>query len=302
MTDAETGTILAGMAERSRERARLVAQFGKHAGLLVADGKHGWFVVDPRDFNVAGSLLNSGVYDEAGLELMCSLVARDRGDHVLVVGAHLGAHVVPLLRRCSWVHAVEANPDTFRLLAMNVSLNGPGNVTLHPFAANDVGGTIELVCNTDNSGGSKRVPVETAPEYTYDSPTIRKVAARRIDDLIGERLTINHVFMDIEGSEHFAIRGAQRILADAESFVVEFIPHHMRRVAGVTPEDFMAGIVPHFAFMYIPKSGELCGIKSATPIARMMFDDGSEHEHIVFAKSRATIDRIIAGQAGAARE
>ncbi|MGH7427267.1 MAG: hypothetical protein ACREJ4_02740, partial [Candidatus Methylomirabilaceae bacterium] len=61
--------------------------------------------------------------------------------------------------------------------------------------------------------------------------------------------------MDIEGSEYFALQGMQKILAHARVLVVEFLPHHLKNVSGVTVEQFLSVIPPHFRTLTIPSKG-----------------------------------------------
>ena len=71
-----------------------------------------------------------------------------------MVGAHIGTLVVPLARHAAHVMAIEANPDTFELLNLNLLLNGCANVEALQLAAGEREGEIEFVQNTSNSGGS----------------------------------------------------------------------------------------------------------------------------------------------------
>ncbi len=60
---------------------------------------------------------------------------------VLVVGTHVGALVVPLARKAKHLIGIEANPETYRLLCMNLMLNGLHNVKMQNFAAGEKQGT-----------------------------------------------------------------------------------------------------------------------------------------------------------------
>ena len=61
------------------------------------------------------------------------------------------------------------------------------------------------------------------------------------------------VFMDIEGSEYFALKGMQNTLRRTENLVVEFISHHLKNVANVSVSEFVSIIEPYFQYLYVPK-------------------------------------------------
>jgi tRNA G37 N-methylase Trm5 len=42
---------------------------------------------------------------------------------VLIVGAHIGTLAIPISRLAKHVDAIEANPETFKFLSLNVAMN-----------------------------------------------------------------------------------------------------------------------------------------------------------------------------------
>ena len=77
------------------------------------------------------------------------------------------------------------------------------------------------------------------------------MSAAPLDELLpGESFDV--VLMDIEGSEYFAFLGMQRILTYAMVLQVEFIPHHLRNVAGVSVAEFLKPIREHFTTLVVP--------------------------------------------------
>jgi len=208
----------------------------------------GYFWIDPADQVVSRELVDHGTYGAREIELARSHMGESA--RVLVVGAHIGTVAIPLSRTCRDLVAIEANPATCELLRRNVLLNERGNITVIEAAANDRNGSIEFVMNTHNSGGSKRMPKFHDTIYFYDNPRVTTVAAHRLDDILDGAFDL--VFMDIEGSEYFAFLGMQRILADARTLIVEFLPHCLARVASITVADFLAPLAPHFDSLAIP--------------------------------------------------
>jgi FkbM family methyltransferase len=216
--------------------------------------KHGRFWIDPRDEFIGRQLEQSGEYQEEELTLLMTCL--DPEKDAVVVGAHIGAFVVPMARRCQWLTAVEANPDTYRLLNLTVRENKLRNVFLHHGAADETDDAVEFLCGTANSGGSKRVPKTMRDDYVYDNPKQVWVPTFRLDDLCIE-MSPSLIHMDIEGSEVFALRGAQELLARTEYLSVEFISHHLTHVAGVTVDEWLAPITPHFNMMLLPGDSKL---------------------------------------------
>jgi len=204
-------------------------------------------------------------------------------DEVLVVGAHVGTIAIALAARCRHVTMIEANPWTFKLLQCNLVLNDVRNATALPLAASDKEETLKFVMSRHNSGGSKRLPLVQHPAYFYDKPAVVDVPAHSLDQRLGDR-DFALIFMDIEGSEFFALKGMQKILARARALIVEFIPHHLANVAGVTPEQFAATVTPHFGRLFIPSLQESVSRPDIAAALRRLYDADRGDAGIVFTK------------------
>jgi FkbM family methyltransferase len=248
---------------------------------VIIDSDKGIFAVDAADQYVGQSLREPGGAGQAEIATVAGLVTPE--DDVLVVGAHIGTVAIGIARHCRHVTAIEANPATFKLLQCNIILNDAENVTALHLAASDIKETLLFVANTQNSGGSKRFPLVSNPDYFSDNPAIIKVPADSLDArLPGQNFAL--VFMDIEGSEYFALRGMPRILAHARTLIVEFLPHHLSDVAGITPEDFAAAIAPHFRHLYIPIRNLHVAPENFASALRDMFDASTGDGGIIFTK------------------
>lgn len=217
---------------------------------MIVKTKHGRFAVDPRDVFIGQRIARTGEYGEEEIELLGTCIGPQ--SNVLIVGAHVGVLAVPLSQRCRSLVAVEANPDTYKLLVQNVALNERRNITTIFGAANDTAGELDFLCGTHNSGGSKRAPIVHNPDYFYDNPTTARVPAFRLDDRLSGPFDLVH--MDIEGSEVFAMRGARSLLSQVKYLSVEFISHHLTDVAGVTVDEWLEPIPSHFDTMLVPGS------------------------------------------------
>ena len=60
-----------------------------------------------------------------------------------------------------------------------------------------------------NSGGSKRAPLKADFRYTFDNPDRITVKAHALDHFLAQD-RFDFIFMDIEGSEYFALAGMPR--------------------------------------------------------------------------------------------
>ncbi len=267
--------------QRAIERKNKLQSFGLRAFGLIVSTKHGLFAVNVEDSMVTSALLNEGSYADHELDILQSFVSET--SDVLVVGPHIGSHAVPLSKKCRNLTAIEANPNTFIYLKANILLNECNNIKLHNLAANDKQEKIKFLLSRENSGGSKRMPLEPHLHYVYDEPETIEIDAVSLDQLLGQN-GFDLILMDIEGSEYFALRGMQKILANSKVLAVEFLPHHLIEVANIGPAEFIETIFPHFDWMYLEKSGELVPNEKISDRITSIYDSREGHDLIYFLK------------------
>ncbi len=261
---------------------------GPFAQAIFVKTPQGDFAVPVEDLYVGWQLRFEGRYGEGELNYLRKLCSDST--RLLVVGAHIGALTIPLAKLCRSVVAVEANPHNFELLQLNVMLNGLNNCKLICRAASNRAESLDFLLNRVNSGGSKRNPMENWL-YFFDSPEVVKVEASRLDDLLPQEV-FDLVVMDIEGSEYFALQGMQRILAYASTLQVEFLPHHLKNVAGVSAADFAATIAPHFSSMLIVRKDLVVGRDRFVSTLSEMFARNEEDDGLIFSKTPPELVRI----------
>lgn len=274
--------------QKQRDFAQQVRQLvGPYARAILTVTPMGTYLVGVDDAYVGMQLRLQGAYgtnELTTLRRFCNANTR-----LLVVGAHIGTLAIPMATTCNAVVAIEANPETFELLRLNVQLNGLTNCRAIHKAASNRFETIDFVVSRVNSGGSKRSPIVKEPMYYFDNPQTVTVEAAPIDELLpGESFDV--VVMDIEGSEYFALQGMQRILSNATVLQVEFLPHHLRNVAAVSVEDFLSQIAPHFVTLCIPSRRIAVERTEFVTALSGMFDRDQGEEAIYFLKhSRESI-------------
>lgn len=230
-------------------RKKLLARFkrkliGSSVSAFIVDTLQGRFAVDPEDQGVGQMLISNNQYDFEVVTRWSKTVGKE--DEVLIVGGHIGSLAIPLSKACRSLDAVEANPETFKLLELNKYLNNCGNLNLYNCAAGEKKGHLEFYASKVNSGGSKRRPVHDSLLYTYDHPDVVKVEMKVLDEVFAGK-SYKLAIIDIEGSEYFALQGMQELLKQIEILQIEFIGHHLENVASVTNEQFFELLIPHFS-------------------------------------------------------
>lgn len=238
----------------------------------------GVFSISADDIALATALRNNIAWSQNEIDEI--LAEAKPTARILFVGAHVGTLVIPVAKAVQEVVAIEANPDTYRFLVANLAFNDVANVTVHRFAAGEAEGEIEFILSRQNSGGAKRRPIIADPRYTYDNPAIVKVPMHRLDDVLTD--AFDTIVMDIEGSEVFALRGMPGLLAQAHRLFVEFLPHHLRNVAGVGSDALADLVLSNLPRLTV--NGRVFDGAAARDELRRMFDDDEDHDLICFSR------------------
>jgi len=248
---------------------------------LIAKTDNGLFAINPEDVGVGLQLRMSGKYGINEIERLKPFLTSN--SKALIVGAHIGTLAIPISKLCKEVVAIEANPNTYELLVKNIALNAASNCYSINIAASNKEEVIQFLLSRTNSGGSKRVPKNKEYMYYYDKPEEVSVNAFSLDEYLDNN-EFDIVVMDIEGSEYFALQGMQEILSKTKLLVIEFLPHHLRNVSGVTVAQFLSVIEPHFSRLTIPSQNITVETKSFISSLSDMYDHEQEDEGIMFQK------------------
>ncbi len=254
---------------------------GSHVFALIVKSDNGLFAVDPEDFGVGGKLRMWGKHGLDEIERLKPHITPD--SRVLIIGAHIGTLAIPISKLCKKVVAIEANPTTYDLLTINIALNSASNCQAINIAASDKEENIKFLLSRVNSGGSKRTPKIKKFMYYYDNPETISIKAVGLDKYLKEK-DFDIVVMDIEGSEYFALQGMQEILSRCKLLVVEFLPHHLKNVGGVTVEQFLSVIEPYFSMVTIPSKRLKLPASDFLSHLTEMYNLEQEDEGIIFEK------------------
>jgi FkbM family methyltransferase len=223
---------------RSRWRTK---SLGRHGVAIVAETRNGLLAVPAGDFNVSRTLLTDGEYDWPQITWLNALL--DATSRVVFAGAHIGAVLIPIVRHAATraVIAYEPSPRNFRLLTMNLQLNGMDGVVTFNAALEKKCDRIQFTENTLNTGNSRVAP--SAGEITVDMETLDRTIAADWD-------SIDLIVMDTEGSEVAVMRGAQATLARTRNLYVEFSPDQLRE-QGSGAAEFVETVEKYFKSAYV---------------------------------------------------
>ena len=256
---------------------------GSYVKALLVESENQFILVESEDMGVGRNLRINGDYGRNEKKYLKKLI--NKNSTVAFIGTHVGSLAIPMARIVKKALLIEANPNTYKYLEANIKLNSLSNVQIFNIAVGEAVGEIKFILNVRNSGGSKREPVFKKKMYYKGNPKTVAVPMVTFDSLLVEPTEIfDLIFMDIEGSEYFALSGMQNSLKTAGSLVMEFIPHHLNNVANVSVSELLNLIEPHFSYLYIPSKNQYAEKKDFYPILQNMYDMNKSDDGVIFSK------------------
>ncbi|MGF1476638.1 MAG: FkbM family methyltransferase [Geminicoccaceae bacterium] len=235
---------------------------GGFATAILAETPQGKFLVPSGDLMVGRHLSFRGAW---GVDLLAILERHVSPEaSVLIVGAHIGTMVVPLARQARRVVAIEPSAGTFSLLQANLWLNGLNNVDAHRIAAGSERRTVTIRSEPDNTGAARA---------SLDSAGDDPVEMFPLDQHLNERFSL--VLIDVEGLEASVLKGMPRLLASADTLVVEVIPNHLDHVAKLSLDGFFEAIPDRFTtFALISQPERWLNRTQAKAACERLYRDG----------------------------
>jgi FkbM family methyltransferase len=223
---------------RGKIRRRILSNHG--FGFLV-DSKNGILAIDPQDFSVSRTLLRHGEYDSGEIAWLKEVLGPETAV-IVVVGAHIGALLIPLAGCVQRVIGFESNPRNFRFLELNILLNRVTNAAIVMKAVGRENTRVAVRHNSTNTGNSSIVPL-----CEGDNQTV--VDMIKLDDaMVEEKRDIDLVIMDIEGHEVHAMEGASRTLKRTRYLYIEYAPDQLAE-HGTSVGQFISSVREHFDVM-----------------------------------------------------
>jgi FkbM family methyltransferase len=300
-------STISGIAKAICVRAMYVIWrgLGVFLGTLTIETKQGLFCIRLNGVDHISEVLF--VRREFELDWIQSSLAflRSIGKHpakgqgvVLDVGANIGVIAIGMLTTGELDSAVAIEPDTdnFALLTRNIELNRlDARIAALNFAAADVTSELEFELSEGNFGDNRvrttRSDSDNRARELFSESTRRTITVpgARIDEL-GTRIdketwnNISLVWIDVQGYEGYAFRGAAEILSRDVPVVMEFWPYGILRT-GMTKDEF-CGIASTFWGRYWRMEGESF-VEFSTNALWALFDaigDGGQFENIILAK------------------
>ena len=193
----------------------------------LVTGRPEHFVVATADKVIGRELFLHGEFDFAKLQTALAIIEREglpRPQHLIDVGANIGTIVIPALARglMQSATAIEPHPTNLRLLRANLALNGLSERVrvLAQAVGAESGASLFLTESSTNSGNHSI------------GRTGLPVASTRLDDV-----DCPHdgalLWMDIEGYEGHALRGAPNLLATGIPVVCEYNTGYLENSGGM---------------------------------------------------------------------
>lgn len=162
------------------------------------------------------------------------------GDTIIELGGNVGTETIgfsDIVGKAGRVHVFEPLPINFKQLSDGLQFATYGNITLYPYA---VGETCQKVYfsppKREDSSGSGHV-TETSQDGTIEVDCVN------LDSMLDKIAAPKVIFLDIEGSEILALRGAAQMIArDKPALVLEASPRTLKRF-GFTKKDLHDEVV-----------------------------------------------------------
>ena len=263
-----------------RQKSKQIRKkLGKNVKYVIAHSENGIMATDPEDLEVGHQLRANGSFGMNEVERINQFV--DKNSSVLIVGGHIGSLAIPISKSVDNCTVIEASPKNYDLLKMNILLNNCEKISAYNLAASESKGKIQFQMNSVNSGGSKRLPINNKFMYRYDDPEVIEVESETLDTLLeGEKFDL--ILLDVEGSEYFAMKGMPTLLANCRTLIVEFLPHHLTNVAGITVGQFLENIPKQMKRLTIPSRNQTVSVEQAGPTLQDMFDKNQGDDGLIF--------------------
>ncbi|MEM9097059.1 MAG: FkbM family methyltransferase [Pseudomonadota bacterium] len=175
----------------------------------LVEGRHGRFLINPRDTVIGRSLAVYGEYSEEECVVLCQILAP--GGVAIEVGTNIGALTVPLAHHLGpdgLLYAMEPQPLIFQQLAANLALNDLVNVAAMNMAIGRESAWIGMARLDPeieiNSGG---VPLD---QISSQGEMVR-VQIARLDDVI-DPPRLDLIKIDVEGMELDVLEGGAALI------------------------------------------------------------------------------------------
>lgn len=177
--------------------------YSKH---LLKNGNEMYLFDNTTFFNhkITGS---SGIYQKRNLDFIKSL--RPHFNIIIDGGTHVGMNTIQYAKIADKVYSIEASPETYKLLQLNVELYNITNAVLYNFPISNIDGETVNFKHFDGDEGNNRI----VREFKGDRGIPFILKTRTLDSILqSEKDKIDVIKLDIEGYEMKALLGAENTL------------------------------------------------------------------------------------------
>ena len=202
--------------------------------------------LDPEDL-ISRMILVDGVWEPRSVEMLAAHLPA--GATFVDVGAHIGYYSLEAASKVGntgHVIAVEPNPDTLRVLRMNLEANHAAIVTVAPVACSDAESTLDLYEAAEANTGESSLSKSNASQAGSIAHTY-KVRARPLDDIVRESgvTRVDAIKIDVEGAEYLVLKGAEATLDRFHPVLVIEIVDQQLRSMGASAGQVRAFLTAH---------------------------------------------------------
>jgi FkbM family methyltransferase len=226
-------------------------------------------IINSNDQYIGRSIEVYGAWAKDDIELISSilnlLLSQKLSVTLFDVGANIGTHTVALAKTFGdriRVRSFEAQKQVYYLLCGNVAINGLPNVDcIHAAVSDRSGQTLDIRLPdyhmTNNFGGLELIqPLRSDNQYMTktNSEKVQTVCLDDFDD------TIDFLKMDIEGMEHIALKGAEKIITKSRPICfVEMYKTDTEAVKKFYKKmDYVAYQAKPDDWVFFPKESQFC--------------------------------------------
>ncbi len=178
---------------------------------------------------------------------------------VFDIGANVGFLTLTFskqVKKNGKVFAFEPEPNNYKKLQENISLNNFKNISLNNFAVSSINDRLKLYLSDDNNFGTHSLVNER-----INSTNFVIVDTKKIDDFVFQNniIKIDWIKIDVEGAELDVINGAKKVLSDLKpNLIIEVISENMKKrgLSSILFKKMMLDEFGYFPFL-IDNSGNI---------------------------------------------